>query len=161
VGEDELRAEGAGFLVDAVGQLSADDVDRMLRGVPSTIGAELVRELVGNKLDPRRIRKPGTLLVGPLRKRPPARLIPQVERLSVGILSTFHDALGEERFENPSAADLAEVLDAVLAEHPVAGVRCTLSWVVADTLPAAAAARHVLLTDDRLRLPEWPPITPS
>jgi hypothetical protein len=114
----------------------------------------VVKELLGNKLDPRRMKNLGSLLVSPLRKRPAARLAPIVEGLSTGILETFHTELGD-RFDNPSAADLREVLDAVLAQHPVAGVRCTLSWVVAEAMAAAEAARHVLLTDERLRLPQW------
>jgi hypothetical protein len=78
-----------------------------------------------------------------------------VERLSVGILDTFHTELGE-RFDNPSFDDLSEVIDAVLAKHPATGVRCTLSWVIADGLPAAQAAHDLLLADERLRLSDWP-----
>ena len=154
VGDEELRAEGARFLLDAVGHLSGDDMDRLLRGLPSPVAAELVRELIGNKLDPRRLKKPGALLVGALRKRPAARLSVIVERLSTGILGSFHIELGD-RFDEPSLEALREVLDAVLAQHPPAGVRCTLSWVVAEGMPAAEAARDLLLTDGRLCLPGW------
>lgn len=152
--EEELGAEGAKLLADAVQQLSPEDIDRLLRSVPSPVATELVGELLGNKLDPRRLKNLGSLLIGPLRKRPAARLIPVVERLSMGILETFHAELGD-RFEDPSVADLREVLDAVLAQHPLAGVRCTLGWVVAEEMPAAQAARDVLLADPRLRLPDW------
>lgn len=150
-------AEGAAFLVDAVGELSAQDIDRLLRGVPSPLAIEVVKELLGNKLDPRRLKNPGALLAAPLKRRPAARLAPVVERLSAGILETFHGELGDDRFEDPSEADLREVLDAVLAHHPTAGVRCTLSWVVAEGMAAAQAARDVLLTDERLALPAWAP----
>jgi hypothetical protein len=155
VGDEELMADGAGLVVDAVGQLSAEDVDRVLKGLPAPVAAELVRELLGNKLDPRRLRHVGSLVLGPLQKRPARRLIPVVERLSTGILETFHAELGD-RFDNPSLPDLREVLDAVLAQHPVAAVRCALSHVVADGLLAAEAARDLLLSDPRLRLPQWP-----
>lgn len=155
MGEEELRAEGAGLLVDAVGELSGDDLDRVLKAAPPPLAAELVKELLGNKLDPRRLKKLGALLVGPLRKRPAARLGPVVDRLSTGIFETFHAELGD-RFDDPSRDDLREVLDAVLAQHPAAAVRCTLSWVVAEGMPAAEAARDVLLTDQRMRLPHWP-----
>ena len=47
------------------------------------------------------------------------------------------------------------MLDAVLADHPAGGVRCTLTWVVAQGMPAAEAARDLLRSDDRLRLPDW------
>ena len=154
VGEEELTAEGARLLVDAVGALSAEDIDRLLRGLPPPIATELVRELIGSKLDPRRLKKVGMLLVGALRKRPAARLPVFVERLSTGVFGTFETELGD-RFDDPSVDDLREVLDAVLAQHPAAGVRCTLTWVVAEGMPAAAAAREVLLTDPRLRLPGW------
>lgn len=154
MGDEELRVEGATLLVDAVQQLSAEDVDRLLRGLPSHVATELVKALIGNKLDPRRLKNIGPLLVGTLRKRPAERLAPVVEHLSMGILDTFQAELGD-RFENPSFDDLREVLDAVLAKHPVDGVRCTLSWVVAEGMPAAQAARDVLLTDERLRLPDW------
>jgi hypothetical protein len=154
VGEEELMAEGAGLLADAVGQLSADDMDRLLRGLPSPVATELMTALLGNKLDPRRLKKVGALLVGALRNRSAVRLALLVERLSTGILATFHSELGE-RFDNPTVEDLREVLDAVLAQHPAAGVRCTLSWVVAEGMPAAEAARDLLLTDPRLRLPGW------
>lgn len=154
VGE-ELLAEGATLLTDAVQQLSAEDIERILRNLPSPQATEVVRDLIGNKLDPRRLKNLGSLLLGPLRKRPPARLALLVERLSTGILGTFEKELGD-RFENPSQDDLREVLDAVLAEHPVAGIRCTLSWVVAEGMPAAKAARDVLLADPRLRLASWP-----
>ena len=60
-----------------------------------------------------------------------------------------------DRFENPSFDDLRGVLDAVLADHPAGGVRCTLAWVVAQGMPAAEAARDLLRSDDRLRLPDW------
>jgi hypothetical protein len=153
--DEELMATGGLFLVEAVAELSADDLDRLLKGLPSQIGTELVADLIGNKLDPRRLKNLAPLLLGPLRKRPAGRLSPTVERLSVGILDTFQSELGD-RFDNPSFDDLREVIDAVLAEHPVAGVRCTLSWVVADGLPAAQAAHDLLLTDERLRLPDWP-----
>ncbi|HEV7687007.1 MAG TPA: hypothetical protein VGQ80_10580, partial [Acidimicrobiia bacterium] len=152
--EEELRAEGARLLADAVGQLSGDDMDRLVRGLPSPVATELMTALLGNKLDPRRLRKVGTLLVGALRNRSAVRLALLVERLSTGILATFHSELGD-RFDNPTVEDLREVLDAVLAQHPAAGVRCTLSWVVAEGMPAAEAARDLLLTDPRLRLAGW------
>jgi len=154
VGE-ELRAEDdAQLLVDAVAELSGEDVDRLLRGLPAPLATELAKELLGNKLDPRRLKNIGTLLAGALRKRPVARLPHLVERLSTGVLGTFETELGD-RFENPSVDDLREVLDAVLAQHPTAAVRCTLALVVAEGMPAAGAAREVLLSDSRLCLPGW------
>lgn len=153
--DEALMATGALFLVESVAEVSAGDLDQILKGLPPQIGTELVADLIGNKLDPRRLKNLAPLLLGPLRKRPAARLSPTVERLSVGILDTFHGELGE-RFDNPSFDDLRGVLDAVLAKHPLSGVRCTLSWVVADGLPAAQAAHDLLLTDERLRLPDWP-----
>lgn len=126
----------------------------MLRGLPPPLSTEVVSGLIGNKLDPRRLKNLGTLLVNSLQKRPPARQALLVERLSTGVLATFETELGD-RFENPSLDDLREVLDAVLAEHPAAGVRCTLSWVVEEGMPAAEAARDVLLTEPRLTLPGW------
>jgi hypothetical protein len=152
--DEELLAEGATLLTDAVQQLEPEDIERILRNLPSPVATEVVGDLIGNKLDPRRLKNLGSLLMGPLRKRPPARLALLVERLSTGILGTFEKELGD-RFENPSQDDLREVLDAVLADHPAAGVRCTLSWVVAGGMPAAEAARDVLLADPRLRLPGW------
>ena len=152
--DEELMAEGARLLSDAVGQLSGDDMDRITRGLPGPAAAELTTALLGNKLDPRRLKKVGALLVGALRNRPPARQVLLVERLSTGILATFEIELGD-RFENPTVDDLREVLDAVVAAHPTAGVRCTLSWVVAEGMPAAEAARDLLLTDPRLRLDGW------
>jgi hypothetical protein len=153
--EKQLRVDRAKLLEEAVQQLSADDIDRILRNLPSPVSTELVKDLIGNKLDPRRLKNLGQLLLSPLRKRPAARLTLTVERLSVGILDTFQAELGD-RFENPSFEDLNEVLDAVLAKHPLAGVRCTLGWVVAEDMPAAQAAHDLLLTDERLRLPDWP-----
>jgi hypothetical protein len=155
VENEELMAEGAGLLVDAVGELSAEDVDRVLKSLPPPVATELARELLGNKLDVRRLKNLGSLVLGAMRKRPAPRLIPVVEGLSTGILETFHAELGD-RFDNPSLDDLREVLDAVLAQHPVAAVRCALSHVVADGLLAAEAARDLLLSDPRLRLPRWP-----
>jgi N-acetyl-gamma-glutamylphosphate reductase len=159
VEDEQLMAEGAGLLVDAVGELPAEDVDRVLRGLPAPVATELVRELLGNKLDVRRLKHVGSLVVGSLQKRRAPRLIPVVERLSTGIFETFHVKLGD-RFDNPSLADLREVLDAVLADHPVAAVRCALSYVAADGLLAAEAARDLLLSEPRLRLPQWrtPPV---
>jgi hypothetical protein len=152
--DEELRAEGARLLVDAVGELSAEDMDRLLRGLPPALSSEVVSGLIGNKLDPRRLKNLSGLLINSLRKRPVARQAALVERLSTGILATFETELGD-RFENPSADDLREVLDTVLAEHPAAGVRCTLSWVVEEGMPAAEAARDVLFTEPRLRLSGW------
>lgn len=154
---DEVRdtgEEAQRFLVEAVGELSPQDVDRLLRGLPPPLATEVVRELLGSKLDPRRLKNLGALLVGALRKRSAARLSPVVERLSTGVLETFESELGE-RFEDPSADDLRGVLDAVLGEHPVAGVRCTLALVVAEGMPAADAAREVLVNDPRLCLAAW------
>jgi hypothetical protein len=153
--DEELMAVGAGFLENSVAELPAEDLDRLLKGLPPQVASELVKDLIGNKLDPRRLKNLAPLLLGPMRKRPAARLSPTVERLSVGILDTFHTELGD-RFDNPSFDDLREVIDAVLAKHPPTGVRCTLSWVVADGLPAAQAAHDLLLTDERLRLSDWP-----
>ena len=152
--DEELIAEGATLLTDAVQELPAEDLERILRNLPSPVATEVVSDLIGNKLDPRRLKNLGSLLLGPLRKRPPARLALLMEHLSTGILGTFEKELGE-RFGNPSQDDLREVLDAVLDEHPAAGVRCTLSWVVAEGMPAAEAARDVLLADPRLRLASW------
>ena len=149
---EEPNAEGAQLLVEAVDQLSAEDIEALLKGLPAALSSELVKDLLGNKLDPRRLKNAGALLVNSLRKRPLPRQAALVERLSTAILGTFEVELGD-RFENPSADDLREVLDAVLAEHPAAGVRCTLGWVVAEGMPAADAARDVLLTDPRLRPP--------
>ena len=154
VGDENLRAEGERLFVDAVGELSAEDMDRMLRELPPALSSEVVSALIGSKLDPRRLKNLAGLLLSSLRKRPVARQAVLVERLSTGILATFETELGD-RFENPSADDLREVLDAVLAEHPAAGVRCTLSWVVEEGMPAAEAARDVLITEPRLRLPGW------
>ena len=153
--DEALLAEGVRLLGDAVGQLAGEDVDRLLRGLPASVATEAAKELLGNKLDPRRLKNVGSLMAGTLHKRPLARQAMAVERLSTGIFATFESELGD-RFENPSLDDLREVLDAVLAEHPAAGVRCTLSWVVAQGMPAAEAARDVLLSDARLRLPDWP-----
>lgn len=150
----ELMAEGARLFVDAVNELSAEDMDRMLRALPPALSTEVVSALIGNKLDPRRLKNLGTLLVNSLQKRPPARQVLLVERLSTGVLATFETELGD-RFENPSLDDLREVLDAVLAQHPAAGVRCTLTWVVEEGMPAAEAARDMLLTEPRLTLPGW------
>ncbi|HZI37654.1 MAG TPA: hypothetical protein VFF24_05065, partial [Acidimicrobiia bacterium] len=110
--------------------------------------------LIGNKLDPRRLKNLGSLLVNSLQKRPVQRQALLVERLSTGVLATFESELGD-RFENPSFDDLREVIDAVLAEHPAGGVRCTLSWVVAVGMPAAEAARDLLISEPRLTLPNW------
>jgi len=152
---EELLAEGARLFGDAVNDLPAGDLERMLRALPPAVSTEVVSGLIGNKLDPRRLKNLGSLLVNSLRKRPLPRQAQVVERLSTGILATFETELGEERFENPSLDDLREVIDAVLAEHPAAGVRCTLAWVVANGMPAAEAARDVLLSEPRLRLPGW------
>ncbi|HVW33722.1 MAG TPA: hypothetical protein VHL53_14380 [Acidimicrobiia bacterium] len=153
--DEALMAEGGKLLEEAVGQLSAGDLDTILRALPSPVSTELVKDLIGNKLDPKRLKNLSSLLIGPLRKRPAARLSFPIEHLSLGILDTFQHELGEERFENPSADDLREVLDAVLAKHPTAGVRCTLAWVTAEGMRAAAAAKEVLVGDERLRLPAW------
>lgn len=153
--DEELVAEGGRMLVDSVAALSPDDLDRIVKALPPQVSSELVKDLIGNKLDPRRLKNLAPLLLGPMRKRPLPRLATTVERLSVSILETFHTELGE-RFDNPSYDDLREVIDKVVAEHPAGGVRCTLAWVVADGLLAAQAARDLLLTDERLRLPDWP-----
>ena len=153
--DEAVLEDGVRMLGDAVGALSGEDVDRLLRGLPGPAATEAAKDLLGNKLDPRRLKNVGSLMAGTLRKRPLARQAMAVERLSSGIFATFETELGD-RFENPSLDDLREVLDAVLAEHPAGGVRCTLSWVVAQGMPAAEAARDVLLSDARLRLPDWP-----
>jgi hypothetical protein len=153
--DEELLAEGRRMLVDSVAALPAEDLDRILRSLPPQVSTELVKDLIGNKLDPRRLKNLAPLLLGPMRKRSAERLSPTVERLSIGILDTFHTELGE-RFDNPSYDDLREVIDTVIAQHPAAGVRCTLAWVVADGLLAAQAAHDLLLTDERLRLLDWP-----
>jgi hypothetical protein len=155
VAEEEPTVDGAKLLEDSVQQLSAEDVDRLLRGLPSPLATELVKDLIGNKLDPRRLKNLGLLLIGPLRKRPAARLSLTMERLMVGVLETFSVQLCD-RFDNPSLDDLREVLDAVLAEHPAVAVRATLAWVAAEGMPAAKAAHDLLLSDERLRLPAWP-----
>jgi len=153
--DDAVLEQGVRLLGESVQELSGEDVDRLLRGLPAPAATEAAKDLLGNKLDPRRLKNVGSLMAGTLRKRPLARQAMAVERLSTGIFATFESELGD-RFENPSLDDLREVLDAVLAEHPAAGVRCTLSWVVAQGMPAAEAARDVLLSDARLRLPDWP-----
>ncbi len=162
-GSDEgrdLEENGRRLLDDAVGELSPEDLDRLLRGLPPALATEVVKDLLGSKLDPRRLKNLAGLLAGALRKRSGARLSAVVERLSTGVLDTFESELGE-RFEDPSADDLRGVLDAVLAEHPAAGVRCTLSLVVAEAMPAAGAAREVLLSDPRLCLAGWGPAQPD
>ena len=153
--DEALTVDGAKLLEDSVQQLSSEDIDRLLRGLPPALATELVKDLIGNKLDPRRLKNLGPLLVTPLRKRPAARLSLTMERLMVGVLETFSAELGE-RFDDPSFDDLREVIDAVLAAHAVAAVRCTLAWVAAEEMPAAKAAHDLLLSDDRLRLPTWP-----
>lgn len=153
--DEALTVAGAKLLEDSVQQLSAEDIDRLLRALPPALSTELVKDLIGNKLDPRRLKHLGPLLVTPLRKRPAARLSVTMERLTAGVLETFSAQLGD-RFDDPSFDDLREVIDAVLAAHPAAAVRCTLAWVAAEDMPAAKAAHDLLLSDDRLRLPDWP-----
>jgi hypothetical protein len=157
--DEAVILEGVQLLGDAVGALSGDDVDRLLRGLPGPAASEAVKELLGNKLDPRRLKNAGALLAGTLKKRPIGRQAMTVEKLSTAVFATFESELGD-RFENPSLDDLREVLDAVLADHPAGGVRCTLAWVVAQGMPAAEAARDLLRSDDRLRLPEWVDASP-
>ena len=152
---EELLAEGVRLFIDAVNELSAEDLERMLRALPPALSTEVVSGLIGNKLDPRRLKNLGSLLVNSLRKRPVPRQALLVERLSTGVLATFETELGHERFENPSLDDLREVIDAVLNEHPAGGVRCTLTWVVANGMPAAEAARDMLISEPRLALPNW------
>lgn len=152
--DEAVMVQGETLLVESVQVLSPGELERILKGLPSPVATEVVRDLIGNKLDPRRLKNLGSLLVAPLRKRPATRLKALLEHLSTGILGTFERELGD-RFENPSLDDLREVLDAVLAEHPTAGVRCTLAWVVAEGMPAAVAARDVLVSEARLALPGW------
>ena len=156
----ELLAEGERLFVDSVNELSAEDIDRMLRGLPPALSTEVVSGLIGNKLDPRRLKNLGSLLVNSFQKRPLQRQALLMERLATGVLATFETELGD-RFENPSFDDLREVIDAVLAEHPAGGVRCTLSWVVAVGMPAAEAARDILVSEPRLTLPNWAPSSTS
>jgi hypothetical protein len=155
VADEELTVDGAKLLEESVQQLSPEDLDRLLRGLPSPLATELVKDLIGNKLDPRRLKNVAPLVIGPLRRRPAARLSVIMERMMAGVLETFSAQLGD-RFDDPSFADLSEVLDAVIAEHPAAAVRCTLAWVAAEGMPAARAAHDLLLSDERLRLPDWP-----
>jgi hypothetical protein len=150
----ELLAEGERLFVDSVNELSAEEMDRMLRDLPPALSTEVVSGLIGNKLDPRRLKNLGSLLVNSLQKRPVQRQALLMERLATGVLATFETELGD-RFENPSFEDLREVIDAVLAEHPTGGVRCTLSWVVACGMPAAQAARDLLVSEPRLTLSHW------
>lgn len=150
----ELLAEGERLFVDSVNELAAEDIERMLRALPPALSTEVVSGLIGNKLDPRRLKNLGSLLVNSLQKRPLQRQALLMERLATGVLATFETELGD-RFENPSFDDLREVIDAVLAEHPAGGVRCTLSWVVAVGMPAAEAARDILVSEPRLTLPHW------
>jgi hypothetical protein len=152
--EEGLRAEGAQLFADAVSALTAEDIDQLLKGLPPTLASEVVSGLIGNKLDPRRLKNLGSLLVTSLQKRPLPRQALLIEKLSTGILAAFETELGD-RFDNPSLDDLREVLDAVLAQHPAGGLRGTLSWVVEEGMPAAEAARDVLYTEPRLRLPGW------
>ena len=67
---EALRAEGARLFADAVNELSAEDLERMLRALPQALSTEVVSGLIGNKLDPRRLKNLGSLLVNSLRKRP-------------------------------------------------------------------------------------------
>ena len=71
---EELMAVGAGFLESSVAELPAEDLDRLLKGLPPQVAAELVKDLIGNKLDPRRLKNLAPLLLGPMRKRPAARV---------------------------------------------------------------------------------------
>jgi hypothetical protein len=158
--DEAVLEQGVRLFADSVQQLTGQDVDRMLRGLPSPVATEAVKDLLGNKLDPRRLKNVGSLLAGTLKKRPVGRQAQAMERLSTAVFATFEKELGD-RFENPSLDDLREVLGAVLAEHPAAGVRCTLSWVVANGMPAAEAARDLLVSDERLRLPEWAEASPA
>jgi hypothetical protein len=137
-----------------VNELSADEIERLLRALPPALSTEVVSGLIGNKLDPRRLKNLGSLLVNSLRKRPVQRQALLVERLSTGVLATFESELGD-RFQNPSFDDLREVIDAGHAGPPPRGVRCTLSWVVAVGMPAAEAARDLLISEPRLALPNW------
>jgi hypothetical protein len=158
--DEAVLAQGLQLFVDSVAVLTGEDVDRLLRGLPGPVATDAVKDLLGNKLDPRRLKNVGSLLAGNLKKRPVGRQAQAVERLSTAIFATFETELGD-RFENPSFDDLRDVMDAVLAEHPAGGVRCTLSWVVAQGMPAAEAARDLLVSDERLRLPAWaeaPPV---
>jgi hypothetical protein len=66
----ELLAEGERLFVDSVNELSAEEMERMLRALPPALSTEVVSGLIGNKLDPRRLKNLGSLLVNSLQKRP-------------------------------------------------------------------------------------------
>src|SRR5438552_13443934 len=61
--DEELLAEGVGLFGDSVGHLAADDVDRLLRGVPAPVATDAVNGLLGRTLDPPLQKSVGALLV--------------------------------------------------------------------------------------------------
>jgi hypothetical protein len=65
------------------------------------------------------------------------------------------DLLGDRR-DDPSRADLEEVLPAVIEEHGVELVRLMIATYAVSDAPVRAAMRDLLDTDDRFALPEAP-----
>jgi hypothetical protein len=65
------------------------------------------------------------------------------------------DALGD-RSEDPSRADLDEVLPAVIEEHGVELVRLMLAAYAVSDAPVRAVMRDLLDTDERFALPDAP-----
>ena len=145
----------AARLDEAVRLCGPADLDALLRLVPVKARQLVVRGL-GVQADPRYIPGGvGRLVVGAVHALGPGRRGECLAQLCSGLALRGHQVLGADRFADPSAEDLALLLDTLLEEVPAGAVRLLFAQQVVQGCRAADLIEA--LGDDPRLAPEPEP----
>jgi len=155
----EAVSRRAARLGEAVRLCGPADLDALLRLVPVKARQLVVRNL-GVQADPRYIPGGvGRLVVGAVHALGPGRRNQCLAQLCSGLALRGQQVLGADRFADPSAEDLALLLDTLLEEVPAGAVRLLFAQQAVDGCRAADLIEA--LGDDPRLAPEAAPAEPE
>lgn len=145
----EADPTALGSLRARLASLTAEDINLLskLSGPEWRTGVARVTRI---SLDPRFVKNGyGRLVLPALRRLGDASPVEISELLLLPALNPLAEKILGARFDEPSAADVAQLVDGLLETFPARLVACYLESTVAGEAPAAAAA-EVLAADERL-----------
>jgi len=157
--DDELSAEDERDIERLDIALTTLDDEALLRNVAGT--TEKHRQDLATQLNlPRATMHLGDALAPLVRRKFHGMSVDRQHAVATALTQRANDTTVEllgDRSDEPSRADLDEVLPAVIEEHGIELVRLMLALYAVSDAPVRAVMRDLLETDERFTLPDAPP----